>query len=378
MKKLFYALAASLLCGASASAATVYFENSANWANVYAWSWSDGSEGSLSDALQTTTIDGHTLYEYTTDNGKIIFRGNSGDNWNPQTSDFMVSDGAVFDTTGRIATIVNGAWVALGEKTLAYAIRGSWVSNWKDEALTNTDGIWSGTFEIPANFNFGFKTYYVEDGIATQKDWINNYTCDSQYVSKNENYSIAQPGEYKFALDPATQSFTVELISAAETPAEAWYVGYDMSGSWEFGKVMTYSENDGTYSFTLNTKSGNANTYVSIWKGTEETVWNGWGTTGVYRFGAGSSDVSVDATQTENMTEGSDKCWVLSQSNWGIVVNPATKTITFTKNVATSVSSIEAENAPVMWFNLQGQQVENPSNGIFVKVANGKAVKVVR
>lgn len=36
------------------------------------------------------------------------------------------------------------------------------------------------------------------------------------------------------------------------------------------------------------------------------------------------------------------------------------------------------ENAPVVYYNLQGQRVNNPENGIFVRVQGGKAVKVAK
>lgn len=36
------------------------------------------------------------------------------------------------------------------------------------------------------------------------------------------------------------------------------------------------------------------------------------------------------------------------------------------------------ENAPVVYYNLQGQRVNNPENGIFVRVQGGKAIKVAK
>ncbi len=60
---------------------------------------------------------------------------------------------------------------------------------------------------------------------------------------------------------------------------------------------------------------------------------------------------------------------------------PAKKslTISFTQGEieATGIESIEAENAPVEYYNLQGVKVENPSNGIFIKKQGNKTTKVV-
>ena len=47
-------------------------------------------------------------------------------------------------------------------------------------------------------------------------------------------------------------------------------------------------------------------------------------------------------------------------------------------NDPTGVNGIESDAAEAVYFNLQGQKVANPEKGIYVKVLNGKAVKVVK
>ena len=50
---------------------------------------------------------------------------------------------------------------------------------------------------------------------------------------------------------------------------------------------------------------------------------------------------------------------------------------TFSTKMATSIGSIVVEDAVVEYYNLQGVKVANPSNGVFIRVANGKATKVL-
>lgn len=50
--------------------------------------------------------------------------------------------------------------------------------------------------------------------------------------------------------------------------------------------------------------------------------------------------------------------------------------VTLTKGEDSGISSIEAADADARYFNLQGVEVKNPEKGVFVKVSNGKAVKV--
>lgn len=47
-------------------------------------------------------------------------------------------------------------------------------------------------------------------------------------------------------------------------------------------------------------------------------------------------------------------------------------------NTPTGISSIEAENGEAVYFNLQGVRVQNPENGIFIRVQNGKAIKIMK
>lgn len=46
--------------------------------------------------------------------------------------------------------------------------------------------------------------------------------------------------------------------------------------------------------------------------------------------------------------------------------------------VSTGIEGITSEEGEAVYYNLQGVRVENPEHGIFVKVVNGKATKIVR
>lgn len=53
--------------------------------------------------------------------------------------------------------------------------------------------------------------------------------------------------------------------------------------------------------------------------------------------------------------------------------------LTFTAYIPTDVSTIEAvEGGEAVYFNLQGRRVANPEKGMYIRVVNGKAVKVVK
>ena len=51
----------------------------------------------------------------------------------------------------------------------------------------------------------------------------------------------------------------------------------------------------------------------------------------------------------------------------------------FNLAIPTAVEGIEAEvDGEAEYFNLQGVKVQNPEKGIFIRVQNGKAVKIVK
>lgn len=52
--------------------------------------------------------------------------------------------------------------------------------------------------------------------------------------------------------------------------------------------------------------------------------------------------------------------------------------ISVTEAKDTGIAGIEAEKGEAVYFNLQGVRVQNPENGVFIRVQNGKAVKIVK
>lgn len=54
-------------------------------------------------------------------------------------------------------------------------------------------------------------------------------------------------------------------------------------------------------------------------------------------------------------------------------------TETFQFSIMTGIDGVDADNdSDARWFNLQGVEVKNPANGIYIRVANGKTTKVIR
>ena len=70
-----------------------------------------------------------------------------------------------------------------------------------------------------------------------------------------------------------------------------------------------------------------------------------------------------------------DGSWKLSYFARANGVDSEVKTLSVSKT--TGIEGIAAEDGAAEWFNLQGVRVSEPQQGIYVRVANGKAAKVV-
>ena len=68
--------------------------------------------------------------------------------------------------------------------------------------------------------------------------------------------------------------------------------------------------------------------------------------------------------------------FTLEAGSYDITWDYSTLTVTFAKAGQGAVATIDVENAPAVYYNLQGVRVANPQNGMFVKVTGKKAVKV--
>lgn len=107
------------------------------------------------------------------------------------------------------------------------------------------------------------------------------------------------------------------------------------------------------------------------------------GTAAIYSpmFGAGTASIDGTVKMSDNAEAMVDMAIVVDFSQSETVSMPAIKAQFRTPNVDSTVGveNVEAAaNGAATYYNLQGQRVSQPQNGVFVRVQNGKAVKVVK
>lgn len=183
-------------------------------------------------------------------------------------------------------------------------------------------------------------------------------------VLKNVTVTIV-PG----ADNALTIKFAPESI---EDEQEAWYLVGETPLEWNFNDVTLMTKaGDNVYTKTVAAATADKFTF----KVDKNGAWSN-----CYVLPEGVE--AVELGQEYELVGPAD-----SPNNMHIAADWTNVTVTITidgekvKMVCTAgedaIEAIEADNTPAIYFNLMGQRVANPENGVFVRVQNGKASKVI-
>lgn len=314
-----------------------------------------------------------------------LLNGTAGQNINTEGGLSLTNPKFTFNPTALTLLVEAGT----AEAVITYDIWGNFDggTDWSGVALTETDGVWSASnVEFKAGAQFGIRE--LADG--AQKTWIaatsamtvtETTTVDMQV---NGTKLKINAGTYDFSFNPTELKLAITKVNGGggdepdPTPTpeykDLYLVGAQFGWSFEESEVYKFERNENVYTITVN--AGMTGEKWKIWDGT----WD-------YNFGCGAEQ-PVAGVEYDTWFDG---------GNFTFTTEPNVKTvITFTYvkgsdvkedgipsklliDVPNSVENIEAvEEGDVRFFNLQGVEVSEPANGVFVRVANGKATKVVK
>lgn len=266
---------------------------------------------------------------------RVLYIVGECNNWSVDDAYKMIANGNVY--TVELANGLEGMW-KIWDGTWQYSFGPG------SDALTNdTDvEVW---FNSSANFNTRFtgKTVVTLTVVAG---------------SDEENSSI-----------PAILRVEAEGEEEEPTEHELYIVG-ECNG-WVKDEAYKMTRNDNVYTIEL------TNGLAGSWK-----IWDGsWS----YSFGAGAEGT---VTAGENIEVWFNSTADLSSSFEGTVKVTLTvaegsdkggssiPAILYVENTTTGVEGVEAESAEVVYFNMQGVRVANPTEGLYIKVQGNKTEKV--
>ncbi|MDE6301405.1 MAG: hypothetical protein K2M19_06780, partial [Muribaculaceae bacterium] len=235
------------------------------------------------------------------------------------------------------------------------------------DGLTGAWKIWDGTWD----YSFGVGEQ-PEVGVETDC-WFNSTDFTVNTTGKTTvTLTLVEGSDVADTSVPSKILIQGEAVDPEPVSApEKLYLVGDTTG-WEVSDAFLMTRNDNVYTLKL------ADGITGEWK-----IWDG---TWNFSFGAGEEQ-PVLGKETD--------VWFKSSNNFTLNHDSATEII-FTlvegsyeagssvpatllvKKDNSGVSDVEVDAAPAKFYNLQGVEVANPENGLFIEVRGNAVRKVVR
>lgn len=307
-----------------------------------------------------------------------------------------------FDPTANTLTITK--YEGDIEIVKSYAFKGTITNGesteWISTAMTEEeDGTWSWSGTVDTG-DFGIQ--YLENGV--QKTW---------YASADESSAIAEAGDYNakengtnwalsltgdvtLKFNPTTLVLTVvggtvtpdpdpdpDPDPTVETPENVYLTG-NFESSWSTSNPITMEKEGNKFTAKAQLKASSSEStdgYFSFITAKGED----WDAVNVSdRYGAQTKDEAI-ALSTDvaykvfkaGVDASAANSWKLAAGTYLFTIDFESKTVRV--DLSDGVENIEVtEEEEVEYYNLQGVKVANPSNGVYIRVINGKATKVVK
>lgn len=188
-----------------------------------------------------------------------------------------------------------------------------------------------------------------------------------------ENQELPWPGDYTITVDLTAMTMNAYTITPKPEGPVALYIRGDMNSwtapaTWE----MAYDDATNTYSFECK-----GETIIEAGQKFKIADAN-WGN---YNYGNGNLSIMPEKGGSDEVLYKNGNDMAFAENFVGtilFVVDQSGAVATFIPDEDNAVEAIGAAEGEGVYFNLQGVKVLNPERGIFVKVQNGKAEKVVK
>ncbi len=256
---------------------------------------------------------------------------------------------------------------------IAYAIHGQITGNqgWASTDMAEADGVWSLTRDFVAG-NFGIK----QTTNGSQTNWY-AYSClgepkdNCEPTGTDDNIKLTTAGNYTISFDPATTKITVKFNGGSVEPPVDDYSSWYINVVGDFNEWKDNGKQPGEGNTAVKHEKlaiGTSGFKVKVWNGSSDAWYSNGGSIAMNVW------VKIEGSNDTPMTIEGAAADQIFDVEWDC----ATTSIKVTPTTPTGVAAVEATNGEAVYFNMQGVRVANPENGLFIRVQNGKAVKVVK
>ena len=263
-----------------------------------------------------------------------------------------------------------------------------WLDGNEVTMTTVSDGVYTYTIDLAKGANFRFMSA-ENAGWDSTDQWggaEGDYTNVDAVIGSNTlvkgkgNFLAPEAGKFTVKVDLVNMTMTLTKDGdepivppvTDELPAKVYLVG--AVTDWAVNDAYLFTKNGNVYTLECEMPEGAWKIWNGTWDwsfGSQAEVANGVDTDAWFNAGEGADYTTAAAIVgkigliTLTVTDGS----AVEGSAIPAVLNVTVDT--------SAVAEVEVAEGEAVYFNLQGQKVANPENGIYVKVVNGKATKVV-
>ena len=100
-----------------------------------------------------------------------------------------------------------------------------------------------------------------------------------------------------------------------------------------------------------------------------------WSVVNAHCYGAPTDGTNINIGGSSQVITPTENNWIIPAGAYKLILN--TNDMTLTVTTPSGVEAIEAEDAPAVYYNLQGVEVANPSNGLYIVKRGNKVSKVM-
>lgn len=287
-----------------------------------------------------------------TNNGTILLTGTPGEKEPVDPSDV---------TFYMIGSNVNGQSWALAQEDAKFTNEGNGIYRWKGNVLGTgfkiNDGTWSN-----GDFNIG-----AASGEIAMNTPYNYWANGSSGNIAFDGFTTLNNPEVELNLNDET----ITLVGGQPDGVANWYICgingvYELTADWmlsQVGETSVYQRE----------------VYIVETAGKCKVSDDGW----AHQYGTNLPEdnyidpnilsVYLDAVNGE----GGDVPYELAEGTYTVQFDLDELMLTFVSG-SDGVETVVMGEGNAVYFNLHGQKVNNPEKGIYVKVVNGKAVKVIK
>ncbi len=238
---------------------------------------------------------------------------------------------------------------------------------------------------LSAGANFAVSSVQTADWTAVNAARY-GFEVNDSFAKIGANTIVKGEGAMKVALDGIyditvdLNAMTITLAGEISYPEHVYAIGNLAESSWDTTKSIELATvEDGVYEGQVTlVDSGDGSSYFSIVTALGTTS-DDWTTVNASaRFGAAENNaaIALDEAKAIGSTGSGAYSWMTTPDTYYINVNLNTLEVKLSKN-STGVEGIavEANDVPAVYYNLQGVEVANPENGLYIVKRGNKVSK---